>query len=484
MAKFNYFNNTGGLNKFLSEAQLNQSPKGTDWFDAQNVECYKSGGIRKMKGCKNILFSELPSGTQILGIFEYIRAGQSYPVINTSEGKLYKFEIESGELSLLYSGLDTSAKCLYANYNNGVIMTNGVDSPIFYELGSSPVTLGDNAPKGLSLEIFKSRVFIAKDSTLYYSALGNQFDWTTEKDAGYIGNFHNDASPITALKNYGEFLAIYKEKSVYILSGSSPDDYSISPVADKGSLSPFGIGTVNNNQFFFNGESITPLKFNELGQILLDNDISIKIKPVFDELDKTKFSQTICVPYKNKNQIWFYFGTEDSGCLDVCYIFDYLNNCWYKRKGVPIVCAGIIDGEIYTGTSDGRILQENITDSFDGENIEAWWVSPWFSFDSPQIEKEMSDFNIWLYESQKCPVEISFYKNFRNIAFKTAEVSVYNNKTLVWDGNNWVENNYANEYSKRKNVKINGRFEQLQIKISNMNANEPFEVLGFSFEIE
>jgi len=67
MPKLNYFNNTGGLNNFSSMASLNESENKTDWFDAQNVEGHKSGGLIKMKGNKNILNTTLPEGTKILG---------------------------------------------------------------------------------------------------------------------------------------------------------------------------------------------------------------------------------------------------------------------------------------------------------------------------------------------------------------------------------------------------------------------------------
>ncbi len=288
MPKLNYFNNTGGLNYFSSTASLNESENKTDWFDAQNIEGHKSGGLIKMKGNRNILNATLPEGTKILGIGDYIKQGSHYPVITTSEGKLYRINLETGELVQKYSGLSTTAKCNFVNFNNGIIIVNGVDSPLFYEEGYTAVPLEDNPPVGIAVEAYKARLFIAAGAGLYYSALGNPNDWTTPDDAGSIVNFHNDSSPIIALKNYGEYLAIYKKNGIFILSGSAPDDFVIKPVADKGCLSPWGIGTVNNNQYFFNGESITTLNFNSLGQITIADDVSIKIKSVFSRIKYSK----------------------------------------------------------------------------------------------------------------------------------------------------------------------------------------------------
>jgi len=133
MPKLNYFNNTGGLNNFSSMASLNESENKTDWFDAQNVEGHKSGGLIKMKGNRNILNTTLPEGTKILGIWDYTKQGVHYPIIITSEGKLYRLDIETGILSEKYSELDKTAKCNFVNFNNGVIISNGVDTPLFYE---------------------------------------------------------------------------------------------------------------------------------------------------------------------------------------------------------------------------------------------------------------------------------------------------------------------------------------------------------------
>ncbi len=484
MPKLNFFNNTGGLNNFSSMASLNQSENNTDWFDAQNVEGHKSGGLIKMKGNKNILHTTLPEGTQILGIWDYTKQGFHYPIIITSEGKLYRINFETGILSEKYSGLNKMAKCAFVNFNNGVIITNGIDPPLFYEEYYGASFLQDNAPVGIAMEVYKARIFIASGSGLFYSALGNPNDWSSPNDAGAIINFHNDSSPITGLKNYGEFLAIYKKNGIYVLSGSAPSDFVIKPVADKGSVSPWAIGTVNNNQYFFNGESITTLNFNSLGQITIADDISIKIKNIFPELNSQKFSEVICIPYQGKNQIWYYFASKTSEALNVCYIYDYFHKSWFKRVGLPINCGTVINEKIFTGTPDGKILLEDVEDSFDGKAIKAWWFSPWFTFGTPDALKEIISFNVWLYQNQKYPFDVIYSMNYSKTdrIFKTIEV--INEDELVWNTSLWEINNWTSDKAVRKKIPILGSCESLQIGFQNLEANQHFSVLGYSFEYE
>lgn len=50
--------------------------------------------------------------------------------------------------------------------------------------------------KGEVLTVYRSRVWVASGSTIYYSALGSYTDFTTEDDAGYISDFHTDTSEL------------------------------------------------------------------------------------------------------------------------------------------------------------------------------------------------------------------------------------------------------------------------------------------------
>lgn len=490
MTKYNYFNNTGGLNLHSSLTALDESEKSTEWHDAQNVESLKSGALVKMKGCLKINKTELLSDVTILGMHDYKKASAHHLIINTSEGKLYRLSNNSFELIELYNGLDTTAKCSYINYNNGVIISNGVDVPLFYEDGNeSAKPLDESTPKGVTMEVYKARLFIAKDSCLYFSSLGNPNEWNAT-DAGFIENFHNDSSPIVAIKNYGEYLAIYKQNTAYVLSGSSPNEFSISAIADKGATSRFSVCTVENNQYFFNGENITPLRFNELGQILLSDDVSKKISPIFNDLDNSRYDEIICLPYVKKSQIWFFFPERNGQDLSVCYIYDYFHKCWYKRRGIPAVSACLMDGDIYTGTSDGRILKEDITDSFDGEKIEAYWLSPNFTFGSPISEKEIISCNVWVLENLQYPLKVNYIKDYTKYRRVSEDIEVFSSDFMLWSQaldtsqNAWDELVWSGCSPVCKSINVNGTFRTFQIGVENMEANQAFTLIGYSFEVD
>jgi hypothetical protein len=244
------------------------------------------------------------------------------------------------------------------------------------------------------------------------------------------------------------------------------------------------VGTVNNNQYFFNGESITTLNFNSLGQITIADDVSIKIKSIFPELNTQKFNEVICIPYQSKNQIWYYFASETSESLDVCYIYDYFHKSWYKRVGLPITCGTSINEKIYTGTPDGKILLEDTEDSFNGQAIEAWWFSPWFTFGVPDAQKEILSFNVWLYQSQKYPFDVVYAMDYSQTDRVYKTVQVVSEDELVWDSGLWDIYNWSSNKAVRKKIPIIGACESLQVGFQNLEAGQYFSVLGYSFEYD
>ena len=70
-----------------------------------------------------------------------------------------------------------------------------------------------------------------------------------EEDAGYISDFHTDTDDIVTINTYKSYLAIYKREKVSVVS-SNPNNFVITPFADKGAYSKDTIVNVDNKQFF------------------------------------------------------------------------------------------------------------------------------------------------------------------------------------------------------------------------------------------
>ena len=209
---------SGGINVNSTKLNLGFETKKVYAQTATNVEIMSNYGIRRMKG-NTLLFS---LNTTNDDTFNYsinsLFSIDNYVLISTDDGKLYSYNFVNSSLNLLKDSLKTNSKCNFVKYLNGVFITNGQNNPMYYKTSDNSVevlelTGADNQTIiGEAVASFRSRLFVAQGSKLYFSALGNYNDFSTANDAGYISDFHVDSAIIVALKPYQEYLAIYKEE--------------------------------------------------------------------------------------------------------------------------------------------------------------------------------------------------------------------------------------------------------------------------------
>lgn len=247
-----YYNLAGGINQALTKTELGLNTKKIYWADATNIEILQNRGIVKQKG--NSLFLDI--GEEITGITEMLSYDIPKLVITTVSGKIFIYDELHSKTNLINKTL-TGRKPKFLNFLNGILIMTESDG-LFYIKNNSTYDVVECGLKDLNGDIltggiisaYKGRVWVAKNATIYYSALGNYNDFTTSDDAGYINEFHTDTGSITALHQYKDYLAIYKRNSVYLLSGTNPSDFAITLFADKGAINSSSILNVSNKQYF------------------------------------------------------------------------------------------------------------------------------------------------------------------------------------------------------------------------------------------
>lgn len=130
---------TGGINNVDSKETLNASTKKTQTPDMLNVEYFKLGGIKTMEG--NVLVGN-KQDYKIVGGWEYTKGNRRYMVIGLANGDVKIYNPATEEFDLIYSFATATDRMSFCNMNNGVVVTNGVDEPIFYEYGRRQVLSG------------------------------------------------------------------------------------------------------------------------------------------------------------------------------------------------------------------------------------------------------------------------------------------------------------------------------------------------------
>ena len=429
-----YYNLAGGINQSLTKTELGLDTKKIYWTDSENVEIFQNRGIIRQKG--NSIFTTVEE--EITGIAEMSAYDKSKLVITTISGKIYIYNEVTAEKILVDKTL-TGVKPVFLNFLNGILIMSESDGLFYIKNNSSYEVvdcnlkdLSDNVLTGGVLAVYKGRVWVAKDATIYYSALGTYNDFTTENDAGYINEFHTDTGSITALKMYKDYLAIYKKDSVYLLTGTSPDDFAITLFANKGAVAPKAIANVENKQYFLSNGIFALEQVGELNQIQLGNEISLKIKEEFSSFGKLE--NTICLHYEAKSQMWYFFPYADDDYFHTIWINDYVNKAWYKRV-VPqnIVTACIYDGNVYTADSSGNVYREDFGTTFNGQVIKFMWKSPFLAITNAHHRKMIDEFYFLLDTENDNDFNFSVYKDYDSeIADDPERIYSVHPEHLIW----------------------------------------------------
>lgn len=134
-----YYNLTGGLNTEFGIGTINQTPKRTDTPACYNVELHKLGGIKTMGGNKQV--GDTLSATVTLG-HEYTKGSTKYLITCTADGKVYQYNPITRHYAEVYQFPTATRRHSAVDYNQGVVLTNGVDDLVYYQYGRNDLQDG------------------------------------------------------------------------------------------------------------------------------------------------------------------------------------------------------------------------------------------------------------------------------------------------------------------------------------------------------
>ena len=438
-----FYNLAGGINQAASKTELGLDTKKLYWSDSKNIEILQNSGITRQKG--NSLLLQLAEEDKIIALHQLKKDKICNLLIVTGSGKLYVYGAKNQSLTLINKTIDGTARVCFVDFLDGVLVL-GQKNEMFYinnddGYAVENCNLSDESNNPVKSEVacvYKGRVWVGNRATLYFSALGKYNDFTTPADAGYINNFYTDTNDITALKPYKDYLAIYKENAVYLLSGSNEDDFKIVPFADKGTASFSGVVNINNKQYFINQGVFSMEQAGLLGQIQLGEEITLSIKPEFENFDKTRFNEIIVLHYEAKNEVWYFIPYRDDEYFHTIWIYNYVIQAWFKRVAPQdITTAGVLDGDILTADTEGKVYKEDFGNTFDGSAITFMWKSPFLATGDSNIRKTIEEFYFILDESYDNNFNFSVYKNYDS-EYKDDKDTIYstNSQNLNWYGDN------------------------------------------------
>lgn len=500
MVSVSYYNLSGGINQSRTKTELGLNTKKLFWTDAQNIEIYKNRGLIRQKG--NSLFLELPENEKITGLAQMGSETFSKLVITTISGQIFVYDKSKLNLTKLDKTL-SGTKPRFEKFLNGLLLMSESDGLHFiknnetFDIVDCNLTDNENNPiTNGQIAVFAGRVWVGINSTVYYSALGTYNDFQAENDAGYISDFHTNTDNITALKPYKNYLAIYKKQAVYLLSGTTQDNFAITPFCNIGANSASSVLNVANRQYFVNSAIYALEETGELNQIHLGEQISENIKDEFIKFDSNRLDEIFALYYENKNQIWYYFPYQANEFFKTIWINDCTNKAWYKRV-LPqdVTIATIFDNEIYFGTNSGKIYKENVGETFNGKIIEFIWKSPFLSIINPHHKKIIDEFYFVIDDEKDNKFKFSVYKDFvGEVCEDCEEIYSIQPDYLIWYKEDSVDRISSFWPSEEENAplwsinretlekaEISGSNYSIQLCIEGYDKNSNCAIIGLEF---
>lgn len=297
------------------------SLKDKEIADSENV--IWDGTLKRIPGGFPYLSSSL-AGTNhnVLGIFGYRKQNQEeYVMYATDQGKIF-YSSGASTVTTLKSGLSTNARTFWdwLVFNNTLIALSGRNSPQkWFATSGTMTTLGGTPPNSrYGIQHAVDYVFLAghdsNRSEIRYSDTATAETWPVGNSL-IIGR--QDGQIITGLERLGDVTVVFKEGSIWTVSGNSPDDFTISPTpSDIGCIAPNTIVKTDQGIFFWSEQG--PAIFNGFRSTTLGK----RLKDFIPTIDLSRADQMCAVYNPLRKQVWISYPRVGQTYNDRMLVFD------------------------------------------------------------------------------------------------------------------------------------------------------------------
>lgn len=361
----------GGLN-----SQLGFNDTKILYFnDSVNADIFQ-GAVRRARGQE--LKLTLPSKVLGMGEHEDLNGDFSLHAI-CDDGKHYSVEPLTSTYVSVNTGLSTSSKPYFFQFQHKLIVCNGENDAYYLNDDGTTITqttfyntYNKYPTCGVS---FSGRIFLARDNLLAWSAANTLTAWDTttyEGDAGYKDNFNGK---ITSLHVFSNYMIIVTTTDIYLLSGSDNTSWNFQHYSDTGVKSKNAVTKIDNKLYLWNN-GLFPIEYTgDMAQVRIADALTVLIQNNLIDIDTFRLNEINLVTYPERKQIWAYIPVKNKEGIYRAWIINFESytknktvSC-YRREANPVTCACEFRGKIYSATSTGKIYQEDTGNLFDTNPI-------------------------------------------------------------------------------------------------------------------
>ncbi|MGF6951867.1 hypothetical protein QF028_004372 [Neobacillus sp. B4I6] len=311
-----------------------------------------------------------------------------------------------------------------------------------------------------------------------------------------------DNDEIVELKVFRNVLMIFCKKSVWALRGDGvtlADLELIKVNVPNGCIAPNSVQEVGNNLFYLGDDHVYSLFASEQ-EFVSAQIMSTKVQPILKSIGITDKALATSIFYDNK-----YYLSFPSG---LTMVYDVTLESWTKFTNIKANSFLIRDGVLYFSANTGYIYKfnENLY-SDDGQPINYLLETKIFDFGLPInkkkfrrvffITKDYDGFNTSfvpvLTIDQTLSIDLNQVDSGNSGIWDTSdwdevEWEAHNNiksgGSGIWDTSSWDEAVWDSRETTRTDYKIRQKGNDISVKITNNNLDEPLSIYGILFEYE
>lgn len=530
--KHSYFSNFGGLNDNLSQLEI----KDNEATDIQNVLFDNGGALIKRYGFNNITGSSSTTyklGANVTGV-----PGVAY--YQKTNGNKYIFAVgnNSGQANGYSKTIDASGTIPGGTWNNQgtgnlpasftnnelvtfsvaeniLVMTVAGDSsnttyPAAWEATGNVYQFTPDAdcPKAKYNAYHKNILFVAGDPS--NPSRASFSDLTAGIKTWIVTDFFdldkNNGQFITGLISAFGNLYIFENNSIWMLSGTNRDDFSLQKMVDNvGTLSQQSISIVNNNIFFITSQNDVAVYDGNFSVKF----ISSKIRNTIGQNNFNRASTALGIGYSTyRYKDLDYYAAESTignATNNQVLLFDTYREAWTKiqninpnswtvipnSSGVNQLVFADYNGLVYAYPHIGNY--NDVLNSCSGSNpctvtspgIYSFYQTKWFRYNEDALgDKYMRLLKTYIINSSSNSSTLQTEIKTDYAASGNIYTFVYTPSGSLWGVSKWDEATWGGGGLNIDRIEANLGTQMFQIKYSNGTVDQDMSILGFDSFLE
>ncbi len=350
--------------------------------------------------------------------------------------------------------------------------------------------------KNKAMTEFKNRIFMYgnpnQPNAIIYSALANgvpSAEYFPAFNYQPVGKENSEITDIT--KGYDRIVitkpnkAFFATYDSFVADGQEVVNFPISDLNDAVGNTAFAQGQVIDNYPLTIENGLQQWISTDVKDERNVKDVSLRIK---SDLNKLDLSKALTMDFNERNEYWVVIGRT-------LYIYNYGLYGFENDKTVKgvfsriqlkdtVTCISNIDGEIYFGTDDGKIMkfsEGSIT--FNGDIINSHWESGFLDKGANYLTKTMDKIWIGLQPQTKSYADVNFVTNLN--AGDNPESVTHQRQIFTLGSVDFSDFSFAiSSNPQPKLLKLKAKkFTYLKITIDNNSATETCKILNMTMNI-